>query len=66
MSNYMVAAQNVVNKKEMGAMTSSMTLFRSLGGTIGVTILGAIVNNQMVGELSKKQAVGRFGASGDR
>ena len=41
MSNYMVAAQNVMNKKEMGVVTSSMTLFRSLGGTIGVTILGA-------------------------
>jgi EmrB/QacA subfamily drug resistance transporter len=51
MSNYMVAAQNVMNKKEMGVVTSSMTLFRSIGGTIGVTILGAIVNQRMVAEL---------------
>ncbi len=53
MSNYMVAAQNVMNKKEMGVVTSSMTLFRSVGGTIGVTILGAIVNSRMVEELNK-------------
>ena len=58
MSNYMVAAQNVVNKKEMGAMTSSMTLFRSIGGTIGVTILGAIVNQRMVDELGKNLPTG--------
>jgi EmrB/QacA subfamily drug resistance transporter len=53
MSNYMVAAQNVVNRKEMGVVTSSMTLFRSIGGTIGVTILGAIVNQRMVEELGR-------------
>jgi EmrB/QacA subfamily drug resistance transporter len=53
MSNYMVAAQNVMNKKEMGVVTSSMTLFRSIGGTIGVTVLGAIVNDRMVEELGK-------------
>lgn len=53
MSNYMVAAQNVMNKKEMGVVTSSMTMFRSIGGTVGVTLLGAIVNDRMVGELNK-------------
>ncbi len=53
MSNYMVAAQNVVSKREMGVVTSSMTLFRSIGGTIGVTILGAFVNQRMVEELGR-------------
>jgi len=58
MSNYMVAAQNVMNKKEMGVVTSSMTLFRSIGGTIGVTILGAIVNQRMVQELGQNLPAG--------
>ena len=58
MSNYMVAAQNVMNKKEMGVVTSSMTLFRSIGGTIGVTILGAIVNQRMVDELGRNLPAG--------
>ena len=58
MSNYMVAAQNVMNKKEMGVVTSSMTLFRSLGGTIGVTILGAIVNQRMVEQLGQNLPTG--------
>ncbi len=58
MSNYMVAAQNVMSKKEMGVVTSSMTLFRSIGGTIGVTVLGAIVNNRMVEELNRNLPAG--------
>jgi EmrB/QacA subfamily drug resistance transporter len=58
MSNYMVAAQNVMNKKEMGVVTSSMTLFRSIGGTIGVTILGAFVNQRMVQELGNNLPAG--------
>jgi len=58
MSNYIVAAQNIMNKKEMGVVTSSMTLFRSIGGTIGVTVLGAIVNNRMVEELSANMPAG--------
>lgn len=58
MSNYIVAAQNIMNKKEMGVVTSSMTLFRSIGGTIGVTVLGAIVNNRMGEELSANLPAG--------
>jgi hypothetical protein len=58
MSNYIVAAQNVVSKKEMGVMTSSMTLFRAIGGTIGVTVLGAIVNSRMVAELGNNLPAG--------
>jgi hypothetical protein len=52
MANYIVAAQNVVDKKLMGTMTSSMALFRSIGGTIGITVLGAVVNRRMVSELA--------------
>ncbi len=58
MSNYIVAAQNVVSKKEMGVTTSSMTLFRAIGGTIGVTVLGAIVNSRMVAELGRNLPAG--------
>jgi EmrB/QacA subfamily drug resistance transporter len=53
MSNYIVAAQNVVNRKDMGIATSAMSLFRGLGATIGVAVLGTIVNRQMAVELGK-------------
>jgi EmrB/QacA subfamily drug resistance transporter len=58
MSNYIVAAQNVMCKKEMGVVTSSMSLFRSIGGTVGVAVLGAIVNAQMVVELGRNLPAG--------
>lgn len=58
MSNYIVAAQNVVTKAQIGITTSVMSLFRGLGGTIGVTVLGAVVNRQMAVELGKNLPAG--------
>jgi EmrB/QacA subfamily drug resistance transporter len=58
MSNYIVAAQNVMSKKEMGVTTSTMSLFRGLGGTIGIAVLGAVVNAQMILELGKNLPAG--------
>ena len=58
MSNFIVAAQNVMPRKEMGVVTSSMSLFRSIGGTIGVTVLGAILNGQMTTELGRNLPAG--------
>jgi MFS family permease len=52
MSNYIVAAQNVMPKKDMGVATGSMSLFRSIGGTVGVAFMGGIVNSRMTSNLS--------------
>ena len=57
-SNYLVAAQNVTSKNDMGVVTSSLTLFRSLGAAIGVAFLGSVVNRQMVVELGKNLPAG--------
>jgi EmrB/QacA subfamily drug resistance transporter len=51
MSNYVVAGQNVVSKRMMGVASSTLTLFRTLGGTIGVTVLGVVVNRRFSDEL---------------
>jgi EmrB/QacA subfamily drug resistance transporter len=53
MSNYIVAGQNVIDKKQMGAASSTLTLFRAMGGTIGVTVLGVLVNRRMTEELPR-------------
>ncbi len=37
-----LAAQNSVEPRHMGVATSSATLFRSIGGSIGVAVFGAI------------------------
>jgi fucose permease len=58
MSNYTVAAQNMMRKADIGAATSTLTLFRGLGATIGVSFLGAIVNNQMIAQLNQNLPTG--------
>jgi EmrB/QacA subfamily drug resistance transporter len=52
MSNYIVATQNVMDRKDMGVASGSMSLFRSIGGTVGVAIMGGVINARMLQELS--------------
>ncbi|MBV8561843.1 MAG: MFS transporter [Actinobacteria bacterium] len=42
-----LAVQNAVDPKDMGAATSSTTFFRSIGGSFGVAIFGAIFANRL-------------------
>lgn len=58
MSNYIVAAQNVVSKSEIGVVTSAMSLFRGVGGTIGVTVLGAFMNREFAAQLANNLPAG--------
>ncbi|MEU7045281.1 MDR family MFS transporter [Streptomyces varsoviensis] len=43
----MLIAQNSVEMKDMGVGSSSATLFRTIGGSFGVAIFGAIFTNQV-------------------
>jgi predicted MFS family arabinose efflux permease len=43
MQNLVLAVQNTVKVTDLGAASSTVTFFRSLGGTIGVSVLGAIL-----------------------
>ncbi|WP_432252839.1 MDR family MFS transporter [Streptomyces sp. HNM1019] len=47
MQTTMLVAQNSVEMKDMGVGSSSATLFRTLGGSFGVAILGALFTNQV-------------------
>lgn len=57
-SNYLVAAQNVLPKKNMGAGTSATRLFQNLGITVGVTFLGTVMNQQMSSQLADNLPAG--------
>ncbi|MFW3168508.1 MDR family MFS transporter [Geodermatophilus sp. CPCC 206100] len=52
MQNLVLAAQNDVPAHELGAATSVVSFFRSLGGTIGVSALGALLAHRVAGDLS--------------
>ncbi len=42
-----IAVQNAFPKSVRGVVTSSTQFFRSIGATLGVTVLGAVFNHQM-------------------
>ena len=46
-----LAAQNAVPYEQLGVATSGSTLFRQVGGSIGVSIFGAIFANQLAANL---------------
>jgi hypothetical protein len=47
-----LAAQNAVPYAQLGVATSAATLFRSIGGSLGTAILGAIFSNRLANELT--------------
>lgn len=46
-----VAAQNAVEKRYVGAATSSITLLRTLGATVGIATMGSVLNSRLESEL---------------
>ncbi|MFE5310014.1 MDR family MFS transporter [Isoptericola sp. NPDC056605] len=52
MQNLVLATQNTLDVHEMGAGTSGVAFFRSLGGAIGVSALGAVMAAQIKTDLS--------------
>ena len=52
MQPMMVAVQNAVGFRDMGAATSSITFTRSLGSAIGTAIFGAILNIRLADHLA--------------
>jgi EmrB/QacA subfamily drug resistance transporter len=58
MQTSMLIAQNSVEQKDLGVASSASTFFRSIGGSFGVSLFGAIFNNQLTAQLTDK-----FGAA---
>jgi EmrB/QacA subfamily drug resistance transporter len=53
-----LAAQNAVPYRMLGVATSGSTLFRQIGGAIGVSIFGAIFANRLSTELAARLPAG--------
>ena len=47
-----LAVQNAVDYSQLGVATSGATLFRSMGGSLGTAVLGAIFTNRLTSELA--------------
>ncbi|MBV1892773.1 MAG: MFS transporter [Ilumatobacteraceae bacterium] len=51
-----LAIQNTVEARDLGAGTAAANFFRTLGGTLGVAILGTILNSQLNSGLDEQLA----------
>ena len=56
MQNLVLTLQNSVPLRDVGAASGSITFFRSLGGTIGVSVLGAILANRVASTITENLA----------
>lgn len=56
MQNLVLAVQNDVPLSQLGAASATVTFFRSLGGTIGVSVLGAVLANRVTSDITAQLA----------
>jgi EmrB/QacA subfamily drug resistance transporter len=69
MQNLVLIVQNTVSPDQLGAASSNVAFFRSLGGTIGVSVMGSILGTQVKDLLGDRQhdlqvAIGKLGQAG--
>ncbi|GAA0464388.1 EmrB/QacA family drug resistance transporter [Paractinoplanes deccanensis] len=63
MQNLVLAVQNSVSLKDIGAASSTVAFFRSLGGTIGVSVLGAVLARSVTDQITTGLAAAGIPAS---
>ncbi|GHJ16512.1 MDR family MFS transporter [Micromonospora sp. AKA38] len=64
MQNLVLAVQNTVALKDIGAASASVAFFRSLGGTIGVSVLGAVLARQVTDRITHDLAAAGIPTTG--
>lgn len=64
MQNLVLVVQNSVPLSELGAASGAITFFRSLGGTIGVSVLGAVLANRVATNITQGLGAAGIDASG--
>ncbi|MFI6265422.1 MDR family MFS transporter [Micromonospora sp. NPDC051006] len=64
MQNLVLAVQNTVSLKDIGAASSTVAFFRSLGGTIGVSVLGAVLARRVTDRITHDLAASGIPAGG--
>jgi EmrB/QacA subfamily drug resistance transporter len=56
MQNLVLSVQNTVALRDIGAASSTVAFFRSLGGTIGVSVLGAVLAHRVTDDITRQLA----------
>src|SRR3954467_13685993 len=63
MQNLVLSVQNNAAQSDMGAASSLVAFFRSLGGSVGVAALGAVLSHQVSTQVTA--GLGRMGLAAD-
>ncbi|MGD6794969.1 MDR family MFS transporter [Metabacillus indicus] len=58
MTVFTLTVQNAVEQKLLGVATASSQLFRSVGGTVGVAIMGTLLNSRMQDKMASMSSAG--------
>ncbi|MBQ1022562.1 MFS transporter [Micromonospora sp. D93] len=64
MQTSMLIAQNSVEQKDLGAASGAATFFRSIGGSFGISLFGAIFANRLASSEGGRAFGGESGGSG--
>lgn len=69
MQNLVLIVQNTVRPEQLGAASSNVAFFRSLGGTIGVSVMGSVLGTTVVNMMADRKddllaAAAKSGAKG--
>jgi hypothetical protein len=64
MQNLVFAVQNTVALRDVGAASATVAFFRSLGGAIGVSVLGAVLAHRVTDSITRDLAAAGVPASG--
>ncbi|MCM3339298.1 MFS transporter [Paenibacillus sp. MER TA 81-3] len=56
---FTLAAQNAVAPQQLGVVTASSQLFRNMGGTIGIAVMGTIMSSKITSNLAEAAASGK-------
>jgi len=63
MQNLVLSVQNTVAQSDLGAASAVVTFFRSIGGSVGVAALGALLSAQVADRVTR--GLTRLGLAGD-
>jgi EmrB/QacA subfamily drug resistance transporter len=53
MALFTIVVQNAFTADRIGVVTASLAFFRSIGGAVGVALLGSVMNSRFIDELQK-------------
>jgi EmrB/QacA subfamily drug resistance transporter len=65
MQNLVLAVQNTVPLRDIGAASASIAFFRSMGGAIGVSVLGAVLARRVADGITQGLSSAGIPATGD-